>query len=236
MAVKTAGGSLQMHSWTFANGVAVSVKGAKATIKGDLGGYGRVDAVIATGGKAGGKLPPGCKGSAGSTRAGTLSGTTKLVLDTGFFGTIAPKKIKALIAQAGKLTCDAAGTSPQGKGLLLTGSTTGADGQLMVSIVKQAGRVTQSVIRSDDATASAPASVMHMISAQTGAAGLDAAADMTTAKAAAAGPFLAGTLSFAGEPMGPMATGTLSGDFAAKFDSIGTQSLAAGTDGMLMQS
>jgi hypothetical protein len=71
--------------------------------------------------------------------------------------------------------------------------------------------------------------------ANTGASGLDAAGDNSTAKVTGAGPFLGGTLSFDGEPMGSMASGTVSGDLVAKFDSIGSQSLPAGNDAMLMQ-
>jgi hypothetical protein len=60
---------------------------------------------------------------------------------------------------------------------------------------------------------------------------------MTSATAKAAGAFLAGSLSFTGEPRGSMSMGTLSGDFAAKFDSIGTLPVAAGgPDAMLRQS
>jgi hypothetical protein len=90
-------------------------------------------------------------------------------------------------------------------------------------------------MRMDTASATAPASVMHLIMGQTGAAGLDAAGDLTKATAAASGPFLSGTLTFAGEASGTMATGTAGGDFTAKFDSIGTLALPAGTDAMLME-
>jgi hypothetical protein len=75
-----------------------------------------------------------------------------------------------------------------------------------------------------------------MIMASTGASGLDAAADLSTATAPAAGPFLSGTLRFAGEPAGDtMAAGTASGDFTAKFDSIKPFTVPAGATAMLMQ-
>ena len=77
--------------------------------------------------------------------------------------------------------------------------------------------------------------MLHVITAGTGASGLHASPDLQNASAPAAGPFLLGQLAFAGTSMGEMATGTISGDFAAKFDSIGQQWLPEGTDAILMQ-
>jgi hypothetical protein len=233
-AVKRSGASVQMHSWSF-GGVNVSVKGAKATIKGNLGRYGKINAKVTGGAKVKGIVPPGCTGKPGSARKGTLAGATKLVLDTTFFKTLAPKGLKAQIVKGGKLTCTGSSDPAPSKGLMLMSSNDGADGNLMVNVIKDGAKVTQTVMRTDTASATAPANVFHMISAGTGASGLQAAGDMSSATAPAAGPFLAGTLTFAGEPMGTMATGTIAGDFTAKFDSIGAQSLPAGNDGMLMQ-
>ena len=235
-AVKSSGGSQQMHSWSF-TGVAVTVKGSKATIKGDLGAYGKVNAKVVASRKVKGAVPPGCKGTAGTVRKGTMKGATKLVLDASFFRTFAPKKLPAQIAQAGKLDCSGAGGGTGGggpaSGLMLMSSATTAGGQLMVNIVKQGTTISQTVMRTDKPANGA--SVFHMISARAGASGLAAAGDLGSATAAAAGPFLSGTLSFTGEPMGTMASGTIAGDFVARFDSIGAQSLPAGNDGMLMQ-
>jgi Tfp pilus assembly protein PilV len=234
-ATKTAGQSTQMHSWSFASGVAVSVKGGKATIKGSLGRYGAINAVVKTGGAAKGTVPKGCTGSAGSARTGTLTGATKLALDTTFFKTLTPKALKAQIVGGGSLKCGGSAQPQGGKGLMLTHSAEGADGQMMLTITKAGGKVTQMAMRTDTASATAPASVFHMISASTGASGLDVAGDLSSATAAAAGPFFSGSLSFAGEASGSMATGTLSGSFTAKFDSIPAYAPAAGADAMLMQ-
>lgn len=233
MASKRSGSSTQMHMWSF-KGVNVSIKGAKATIKGSLGRLGQIDAKVLAGAKQTAKAPAGCTGSAGSARSGKLTGKTKLALDTGFFRTVAPKSMKAQILGAGgKLSC--AGTPGAAtKGLILTSSAETPDGQLMVSVSKVGSAVTQQVMRMDPDAATAPASVMHMISAQTGASGLQAAGDLSSASAPAAGPFLAGTLGFAGEGMGTMATGTLTSALTAKFDSIGAQTLPAGNDAILM--
>jgi hypothetical protein len=236
-AVKRSGGSQQMHSWSF-SGVSVSIKGAKATIKGNLGRYGKLNARVVAPVKAKGTVPAGCTGKPGSTRKGKLTGA-KLVLDSSFFRKFAPKSMKAMIVRSGKLNCSGDGNGGNGggtpSGLMLMSTVDGPDGQLMVNVVKSAGKVTQQVTRMDAAAATAPATVFHMISATAGAAGLDAAADLSSATAAAAGPFLSGTLSFAGEAMGTMAAGAVSGDFTARFDSIGAQSLPAGNDAMLMQ-
>lgn len=236
LATRTSGPSQQMHMWSFKD-VAVSVRGGTATIKGGLGRFGAIDARVATSRKARGTVPAGCTGTPGSVRVGRMTGKTRLVLDTGFFGTVAPKALKAQIGRAGKLTCAGPGgvSGGQAKGLVLTSSLAGSEGQTMFSISKDGGKVTQQVMRMDDAAVTAPASVMHMITARTGDAGLNAASDLSSATAAAAGGFLTGTLSFVGEPMGPMSSGVVTGSFTARFDSIGAQSLPEGNDAMLMQ-
>jgi hypothetical protein len=232
-AVKSAGGSQQLHSWTF-KGAKVTLKGATATIKGSLGRYGAINAKVRGAGKVKGRVPAGCTGNPGSARKGTLAGKTKLVLDSTFFKTVKPKAVKAQILKAGKLECGGGG-STDSKGLMLMSSVDGPDGMLSVSVVKTGPHVTQTVTRMDPAASTAPASVLHMITAATGESGLHASSDLQNASAPAAGPFLLGQLAFAGTPMGTMSTGTISGDFAAKFDSIGQQWLPEGNDAMLMQ-
>src|SRR5688572_19676052 len=69
MATKQTGGSRQMHMWSF-KGVAVTIKGGKATLRGDLGAFGKLDAKVAAGAAAQGVVPAGCKGSAGKVRKG----------------------------------------------------------------------------------------------------------------------------------------------------------------------
>jgi hypothetical protein len=235
-AVKTAGGSTQMHAWSFGSAVKVSVKGGKATIKGGLGRYGKIDAVVNAGPAAKGAVPKGCTGAGATTRTGKLTGTTRLALDTTFFRTLAPTSLKAQILAGGTITCGPQQPAAAGKGLMLSVPGDGAPGSTMLTVSKVAGKVTQMAMSTEDSAATAPASVFHMIMAQAGAAGLDAAADFSTAKAPAAGPFLSGTLSFAGEPAGgTMATGTASGDFTAKFDVIAPFTATAGATAMLMQ-
>lgn len=234
-ATKTSGGSTQMHSWSFGAGVKVSVKGGKATIKGSLGRYGKVDATLKAGGPSKGALPKGCTGTAGTRRTGTLTGRSSFSLDTTFFRTITPKAMKGQILAGGDVTCGP-GKPDAASGLMLSLPGDGAANGTMVTVSKTGGQVTQMAMSSEDQAATAPASVFHMIMARTGASGLDAAADLSTATAPAAGPFLSGTLRFAGEPAGAtMATGTASGDFTAKFDSIAPFTVPAGATAMVMQ-
>lgn len=233
-ATKTSGGSTQMHSWSFGSGVNVSIKGGKATIKGSLGKYGKVNATLKAGGASKGSLPKGCTGTAGTQRSGTLTGKSSFSLDTTFFKTIKPKALKGQILVGGDITCGA--KQPQStSGLTLSLPGDGSAGSTMVTVSKTDGKVSQMAMNSEDQAATAPASVFHMIMASTGASGLDAAADLSTATAPAAGPFLSGTLSFAGTPAGDtMATGTASGNFTAKFDSIAPFTVPAGATAMLM--
>jgi hypothetical protein len=235
-AVRTSGKSQQSHSWSFP-GVAVSIQGAKATIKGSLGRYGAVDLKAKTGAATKGLVPKGCTGKAGKTRRGTLSGKLKAVLDATFFKTFAPKKMPAAISTASTLKCTGQG-NPTFKGLLLTSSLAGpaaGGGSLQLTIARVGNRVQQTMFRTEDATVTAPANVFHVISATTGAAGLTAAADLSSATAAAASPFLSGSLSFAGAPSATTSSGKITGDFTGRFDSIGAQSLPSGTSALLLK-
>lgn len=237
VAVKKKGATQQMHMWTLEN-PDVTVNGGTAKIKGSFGAFGSINAKINAPKKVKGKVPAGCKGTAGSARSGKMTGKTNLVLDTTFFRTVKPKSIPGQILKAGKLDCSGAGTGTDGSGggsngLTLTSTVDGPEGMLMFSASKDGSKVFQSASRIDAETPGA--SVMHIISGTTGAAGLEAADDLSSATAKGAGGFLTGTMSYAGEPMGTMSSGTVSGDFAALFDSIGTQRVPAGNDAILMR-
>src|SRR4051794_7657763 len=155
MAVKAGGGSQQMHSWSF-KGVNVSVKGAKATIKGDLGSYGKVNAKLTAGAKVKGAVPAGCTGTPGSARRGTLKGATKLVLDSTFFRTLAPNSLKGQIVQGAKLDCSGGATGGPTTGLVLTSFADGSDGPLMLNVLKQGPKGVQQVMRTHAPRGDAP--------------------------------------------------------------------------------
>ncbi len=229
MAAKTSGGSTQMHTWSF-TGAKVSAKGIKAS----LGRYGKIDLRFSGGRSGRGVVPKGCTGTPGKTTVGTMKGSLKLKLDSTFFKTVSAKQLKGQLAKSGKLDCGS-GTGKETTGTTLSVTDAGSVDMLMLSISKVGSSVQQMMMRTDDRTASAPASITHMIMAKAPASGLTAAGDLSSATAQAAGPFLTGSLSFTGEPMAGMATGTVSGTFAGKFDSIGTQTLPADATAILMQ-
>jgi hypothetical protein len=234
---RTSGQASQMHSYSFASGATIKAKGKKASIKADLGAYGAVDLKVKKLGAARrGVVPKGCTGSAGRSRAGTLRGSFRLVADTTYFTTVSAKRLKAQVLKSGKLECGSTGGDPTAGPTTLTATLDGPAGMLMFSAVKDAdGSVTQQAMRMDAEEATAPASIMHLISAPGGAAAFSPSGDLTSATGTAVGPFFSGAFSFAGESMGAMSMGTLSGDLAARFDSIGTQAIAAGSpDAMLM--
>ena len=237
MFVKRAGKASQTHFYSFASGVNVT----SSRISGSLGKYGKVDLKLAGVGAAKrGITPKGCTGKAGTVRRGALKGTFKLVADSTYFKTVSARSLKGQVARGGKIDCAGGGGNGGANGdtagaTTLTATKTDADGMLMLSVTKDAGTgaVTQQAIRNDDAAAAAPASVMHMISAPGTSSAFAPAADLSSATGSGISPFFSGAFSFASEmPMEGMSTGTLTGDLAAKFDSIGTQQFAG--DAMLM--
>ena len=238
MFTRTAGDAVQSHMYSFASGAIVKVKGTKASIKADLGAYGAISLKTKKLGKARkGVVPEGCTGSAGKSRGGTLSGRFELLADTTYFQTVSTKKLKAQVLKGGKLECGGTpGGTPTKRPATLTANLRTPAGMLMFSATRDAGgAVTQQAMRMDDEAATAPASVMHVISAPGGASAFSPTADLTSATGSAVTPFFSGAFTFSGENLGTMGMGTLAGDLAATFDSIGTQQIAAGSpDAMLM--
>ena len=230
---RTAGKASQMHMYSFSQGVTVKAKGASASIKANLGRYGKVNLkLVGAGAAKKGVLPKGCTGSAGKSRAGTLRGSFKLVADTTYFKTVSAKSLKGQLLKGGKLTCDGSGGGGQTKApTSLSVNLAQPEGMLTFSASKAAdGSVTQQAMRMDDAGSTAPASIMHLISAPGGAAAFAPAADLSSATGSAVTPFFTGAFSFASDmAMGTTAMGKLSGDLVAAFDSIGAQPIAAGS-------
>ena len=241
---RRAGKASQTHFYTFSQGVSVTTNKSmsKARVKADLGRYGAVDLKL-TGVAAArrGTTPKGCTGKAGKLRRGTLKGNFRLVADSTYFKTVTAKSLKGQLARGGVFKCGGGPNDPSAGGgsgeTMLTSTSTGPDGLLMLTMVKDAkGAVTQQAMRSDDDAKAAPASIMHMINAPGAASAFAPSADLSSATGSGVSPFFSGSFSFAAEePMAGMASGTLDGDLAARFDSIGTQALAAGADAMLMQ-
>jgi hypothetical protein len=243
-----AGKARQMHMYSFAEGVKIKTRKSLATtrIKASLGKYGKIDLKLKNAGATKrGATPPGCTGKAGKLRPGTLKGTFKLVADATYFKTISARSLKAQLAKGGSLECDGGGDGGGGGGggttgtTMLTSSIAGADGTLTFMATKDAsGNVAQQAIRSDDPATAAPASITHMIIAPGTSSAFAPAADLSSATGTGVTPFFTGAFGFtADSAAGTMSMGSLSGDLAAQFDSIGTQQIAAGSpDAMLMGS
>jgi hypothetical protein len=235
---RTAGKASQMHSYSFSQGVNVKVSGASASIKGSLGRYGNVNLKLKGAGAARkGIVPKGCTGTAGKSRAGALRGSFKLVADTTYFKTVSAKSLKGQIQKGGSIKCDGSHGGQAKAPTTLTVSLDKPEGMLMFTASKAAdGTVHQQAMRMDEAGATAPASIMHMINAPGGAAAFAPSADLSSASGSAVSPFFTGAYSFASEmAMGTSAMGKLNGDLVAAFDSIGQQPIAAGApDAMIV--
>jgi hypothetical protein len=241
MLTRRAGSSMQTHVYSFDRGVTVNAGGRAPSIAGRLGRYGVLRLTL--GGMRGGRgsVPAGCTGTPGRQERGTFAGKLDLTLDTTYFRTVRARSLPGMRISGGALRCGGSGAPGQpgggGGGLTLSVTSQGADGSmLMLNAARDAGgKVAQTAMKMDGATQTAPASVSHMISSPAAANGLTAAADLSSASAVGAAPFLAGTMTFAGEGLGQMASGTVGGDFAARFDSIGTQRPPADAIATLMR-
>jgi hypothetical protein len=148
---------------------------------------------------------------------------------------VASKSLKAQAYKTGAFDCSggdgggAGGAGGQDAGTVLSSTVQGEGGMVSLAATRDAkGTVTQTVMRMDDAAATAPASIFHHISVPAPAAAFTTAGDLTSAAVRGSGPFLAGSATFASESaFGTTATGTLTGDLVANFDSIGRLPVAA---------
>ncbi len=210
---RTSGASSQQHMYSFDRGVTVT----PTSIKGSLGRFGGIDLKLAGAHSGRGSVPAGCTGKPGRTRRGTLTGSFRLVADTTYFGTVGARSLAGLSTKGGSLRCSGGtGSMPGGAGggLTLSLSQQTPGGMFTFTATKDQ----QSAMRMDDASSTAPAQIMHMISARDRGKGLDLRSGGYVG-AAGIRPFLGGSDSFTAE--GPGATGTLAGTLAAEFDSIG---------------
>jgi hypothetical protein len=202
---RTSGRSTQQHMYLFDSGVTVT----PTSIKGSLGRYGTINLKLAGARSAKSSIPAGCTGKPGTMKRGTLTGSLRFVADSSYFRTITAKSLPGTVSVGGSIRCDGATSGGPGAG-------TGAAGGPMLSLTKTDGggmftfsatAKQQSAMVMDDAAATAPAQVMHIITAEgTGLKG-DTVPGLS--------PFIGGTGAFQGT-----VSGTLSGDLTAKFDSI----------------
>ena len=157
-----------------------------------------------------GSVPAGCTGNPGTTRRGTLTGSFKLVADSGYFRTVSARSLRGTASVGGSIRCDGATSGVPSAG-------TGAAGGPMLMLTKSDGGAmftfsatakAQSAMVMDDAATTAPAQIMHMISAD--------GPGLKGTSVPGISPFIGGTGAFSGD-----VSGTLGGDLTAKFDSIG---------------
>jgi len=204
---RTSGASSQQHMYSFDSGVTVTA----TSIKGSLGRFGAIDLKLTGARAAKGTLPAGCSGNPGTTKRGTLTGSFKLVADSTYFRTVTARSLAGTTSTGGSIRCDSAtATVPGGNngtfsGPMLSLTKSDADGMFTFSATPK----TQSAMRMDDAAATAPARIMHMISAP--------GAGLKGQSVSGIAPFIGGSGAYSGG-----VSGTLSGDLTAKFDSIGS--------------
>jgi hypothetical protein len=203
---RTSGGSSQQHMYLFDSGVTVT----PTSIKGSLGRYGAIDLKLSGARSAKSSVPAGCTGDPGTTKRGTLKGSLRLVADSSYFRTVTAKSLPGMASVGGSIRCDGGASGGPGAG-------TGAAGGPMVTVSKTDGggmftfsatAKAQSAMVMDDAAQTAPAQIMHIISAQGAGLKGDSVPGIS--------PFIGGAGTFSGS-----VSGTLSGDLTAKFDSIG---------------
>ncbi len=208
------------------HGVSVKLSGTlgSGTVKASLGSAGSVSMKFRPTARAKTTKPSkGCTGGVTKSRKGILRGTFRLVIDKGYFKTIRAIKLPAVVSISGKQTCKSgsgSGSKPEpqrtslgnvGAGTLSFSATKNGDGTVNQQVsVQKIGKNAQ---------------IFHSISVNRAPASSFTAADnASTAHVDAAGPFLSGAANFTGTDFyDGGANGKLSGNFAAKFDSIGTQ-------------
>jgi hypothetical protein len=221
------GASQQMHMYAFAEGATVT----PTSISASLGRYGTIK--LRLGGARAGKgvVPAGCSGNPGTTKAGTMTGQLRFDAGDSYFKTVTASKLKGSTMAGGDLRCqsDRGGSGAPGAGAgeqtLMVSQMDGGAMTMFTATAKS-----QTAMRSEDPAATAPASVMHLISADGN--GLQVSGGGASATAPGIGPFLGGTGAFTGEPYPGGAFGELGGNLVAHFDGIGD--VAFGGDATLM--
>jgi len=238
-AVKKSGTATQTHLYAFGSGVSFVAPATLATakLKANLGAFGTISATFkATTKLASRTLPPPCTGKV-KARTGALTGFA-FTADTTFFKKVSSRSISATITNTAASPTQACGGSkpgptpkPPAGGLSLIGTNATAGAGAILSIIASktaAGAVTEAVTVTDDRAKTAPGTVIHSITTPASDSALTVSTDLKSATLTAAGAFLSGSLSFAAQGgYGSTQVGQLTGDYTAKFDSIGAQTPAS---------
>lgn len=221
MFTRVAAKSTQQHLYIFDKGVKVTGN----AISGSLGRYGSINLRLQnTRSLKKNKVPKGCTGKPGKARAGTLVGKFRLVADKTYFRTVTASQMPGTASSTGAFSCGGGGSAGGGGDGAGGGDATQGP-MLMHSAVSGGANFVftatpgvQSALQIDDVKATAPARIMHMITAV--GPGLAIAPGGATATVDGLPRFLAGKGTFSGEAAGTVVVGTLAGNLVAKFDSI----------------
>jgi hypothetical protein len=218
------GTTTQSHLYTVTTGVHATTK----RIRAKLGVLGSIDLRLVPARPR--RLPAGCRGA--QQRVGTWTGSLRLVPDTTFFRTITVKRLPASVLKDENLGCDKPGAPT---------SSPGETGPQLAT----GGRGTTSLAADSTSTtvlATTRRGAAHVVHVLTVPSTLQTAADLTTATLTAKGSAVTGSATFAGStssattvdgPVGLTATGTLSGTFTARFDSIGAVTVGPSVPALL---
>ncbi len=233
-AIKQVGSASQMHVYSFRTGVRFTVDKNLSTahLTASLGSFGTMKAAFRASGKlAARSLPAGCTGPKFLGRSGSLTGFA-FVADTTFFKKVAKTPVNAALSRPsgpGQINCagTGAGTTPKPTAgtVALMGTRTEAPMLSVMASRSASGAVTEVVTVNDRR---GTATIMHMITSRAPTSAFTTTTDLSSATVTGVAPFLSGTLTFTSSGgYGSVATGTLSGSFTARFDSIGAQTPAS---------
>jgi hypothetical protein len=237
--VRTSHGATQDHTLQNNGPAGVTYTAAAdlstAQIVSSWGPHGKVSLKFTATGRARNTLPKGCTGKPALSRTGTLAGTLTAKMDKRFFKTFKRTRISATLSRPGQFFCGNGSGGFGGPGL--SDLSAGKLGKLSVSFVRFGkGKVTESSSLTQT-SAAGNWSLRHTITETAPASALKIAADASSASGKGVGPWLGGTLLFHAvrTHTSTSATGTPSGSFVAKFDSIGAQHVARGSGANVTQ-
>jgi hypothetical protein len=230
----------QQHYYGFTHGVHVTMApgGASATVRADLGTWGRIDLRFSAGG--GGRSTPGCPGAVLTQHAGTLSGSFRLNSHSSYFGTVRESSFRGFTATATQgINCKP--PTPKlshGTELDVFSEMISAGPPLSATLYDfnvgrdLKGHILEQFLVLEPTVGHKGPVVIHAIDrAKVPASDFTNATDLSSAQAVASGSFMSGSLMFSksGQPGPNEATGSVSGTIVAHFDGLAPIALPTAT-------
>ncbi|MDQ6816487.1 MAG: hypothetical protein M3018_03645 [Actinomycetota bacterium] len=223
----------QEHYYGFTHKVHVTLApgGTSATVKADMGAYGRIDMTFSAGG--GGRNTPGCPGSLLSQHPGRLAGSFHFKSHSSYFGTIDKGSIPAFTAYGKKANpCKPPARPKVAHGTELQTVSTAISGPVTQPLITEnffdavrdaKGHISEGFLVLDSSRVhnGGPA-IYHVINLSKLPASSFTNSGLSSAQATASGMFMNGNLTFTTTGMlGPhQATGSVSGSIVANFDGL----------------